>query len=171
MQTCVIPQPTYKAKAEIENIAKRIRDNYFPAHKSTGKALEEMIRTLNGNVQFIDNHTKADSIEAKDGSFTIFLPHGTSAVRDNFTIAHELGHYFLHLKEKVAETCNEISCNRRGSDRLEWEANWFAAELLMPKDEFKQKALECGNNHEELADCFGVSSAAARVRLKSLNLI
>lgn len=130
-----------------------------------------MIKELKGKVLFLENLSRTESIEAKDGEFTIFLPHGTSVVRDNFTIAHELGHYFLHLKDRVAGTCETVSCNRGESDRLEWEANWFAAELLMPKAEFGKKAQEFKFNHDELADYFGVSSAAARVRLKSLNLI
>ncbi|NDV23235.1 ImmA/IrrE family metallo-endopeptidase [Desulfovibrio sp. JC022] len=171
MHSCTPPQPTEKPKVEIENIALKIRNEFFQSDMPTSKKLAKMIERLNGKVLFLENTTRTESIEAENGKFTIFLPHGTSVVRDNFTIAHELGHYFLHLKDRVTGTCETISCNRGGSDRLEWEANWFAAELLMPKQEFGQKAKELQYNHEDLADYFGVSSAAARVRLKSLNLI
>ena len=35
----------------------------------------------------------------EDGSFVINLPPFTSPLRDNFTIAHELGHYFNSKKQ------------------------------------------------------------------------
>jgi Zn-dependent peptidase ImmA (M78 family) len=62
--------------------------------------------------------------------------------RQRFTIAHELGHYFLHDYEGVhfdSKTTglrmylrNEKSAT--GTDLEEREANLFAAELLMPEN-------------------------------------
>jgi Zn-dependent peptidase ImmA (M78 family) len=85
-------------------------------------------------------------------------------LRDNFTIAHELGHYILHSdfgkKPAVFKRC--------GSDRLECEANWFAGAFLMPEEEFKKVFLE--NNMSVLltAAYFDVSEKAVKIRKDKL---
>ncbi len=47
----------------------------------------------------------------------------------------------------------------------EWQANQFAAEILMPVDEIKYRGLRTG---DDLADAFGVSTEAARIRVDRL---
>jgi hypothetical protein len=58
----------------------------------------------------------------------------------NFTIAHELGHYFLpgHV-DHLFRDGDQIHASRGGfvsEDKYEKEADFFAAELLMPADLF-----------------------------------
>lgn len=83
-----------------------------------------------------------------------------SQSRKNFTIAHELGHYYLEVgqaerqifatdeKNKVAEFVPQHRCQRddlRGFDshRLEEQrANQFAVELLMPSPIFRADAAD-----------------------------
>lgn len=58
------------------------------------------------------------------------------APRRRFTLAHELGHYCLHLSEsRQSFVDTKTTMNRSESywDVYESEANNFAAELLMPK--------------------------------------
>src|SRR5689334_16313131 len=60
-------------------------------------------------------------------------------VRQNFTMAHELGHLLLHDQEQLhvdrgsflVRLRNDVSS--KGTDEAEREANFFAASLLMPK--------------------------------------
>jgi Zn-dependent peptidase ImmA (M78 family) len=57
--------------------------------------------------------------------------------RQRFTIAHELGHYFLHegLEEHVDQNFRVEWRNADTSRAVNWQkiqANRFAAELLMP---------------------------------------
>ena len=52
----------------------------------------------------------------------------------------------------------------------ERQANVFAAELLMPKEKFRQVCRECGNNVYEVAFRFGVSPSAAGVRMSILGI-
>lgn len=72
--------------------------------------------------------------------------------RKRFTIAHEIGHYLLHSKldlEVHNETSNSLNWFNSAEQQAkkgiqEWEANDFAAELLMPeplvrKETFKKK--------------------------------
>ena len=83
----------------------------------------------------LDFHSGAIYVHGR-GDFDIVLPQFTSPLRDRFTIGHELGHYFLHSRQGE----RPLVAYRQGSGRLEWEANWFAAGLLMPKDEFLRAA-------------------------------
>lgn len=52
--------------------------------------------------------------------------------RRRYIIAHELGHFILHARDATLSACTERALNNYGSDDVEGEANWFAAELLMP---------------------------------------
>lgn len=81
--------------------------------------------------------------------------------RDIFTIAHELGHYFLHSKQKVEMARSSLPV--KAYENPEWQANVFAAELLMPLNKIKPT-----DTPFSVAKRFGVSYAAAEIRLKNL---
>lgn len=93
-------------------------------------------------------------------SFDIVLPIFTSPIRDRFTIAHEIGHYFLHSLAGERKIC----ANREGSNLVEWEANWFAASFLMPRYLIEEKTC---NDENMIAEAFGVSKDAAKYRLQT----
>jgi Zn-dependent peptidase ImmA (M78 family) len=101
----------------------------------------------------------------KTNDFDIFLPRYTHPLRDRFTIAHELGHYFLH----ASQGDTPIIAYRNGSTRIEWEANWFAAGLLMPKDKFVSAMRRLGDVRR-VARWFGISPAAVEVRKNALGI-
>jgi len=79
-----------------------------------------------------------------------------------FTLAHEFGHYCLDHIGSANFFFDNASFD--GSKRMqkEAEAQYFAASLLMPEDEFLQ--LMEFLNIKELAKRFGVSESAAKVR-------
>ena len=54
----------------------------------------------------------------------------------NFTLAHEGGHYVLHAPLLMANSQNVIC--RKNEEYLdrEWQANFFASSLLMPREPF-----------------------------------
>jgi hypothetical protein len=65
--------------------------------------------------------------------------------RVNFTLAHELGHYFVHRRALP----NGLRCSTEKTagwdsleSRIEREANQFAAHLLMPLDDFRLQIAE-----------------------------
>lgn len=73
----------------------------------------------------------------------------------NFTLAHELGHWLLHKGQSISD---DDSCLYSRDTQIEQEANEFAAELLYPEKLLQQDFLEiCNrgllqeNNREELA--------------------
>ncbi|MCL2917042.1 ImmA/IrrE family metallo-endopeptidase [Shewanella litorisediminis] len=87
--------------------------------------------------------------------------------RQRFTMAHELGHHVLHgaisdeFIDKAFHRSNE-------SNYIERQANEFAAELLMPKDDFIHFVSSESNVIEDIANNFQVSTMAVRVRAKQL---
>jgi Zn-dependent peptidase ImmA (M78 family) len=48
----------------------------------------------------------------------------------NFTLAHEIGHFYLHKGISICDTNSDVSIGTK--NKLEAEANTFAAELLYP---------------------------------------
>lgn len=83
--------------------------------------------------------------------------------RQKFSVAHELGHYWLH---RGLEPAFMHQKNKRG--RIEREANQFAAELLMPAEEVKLAALF--TDFKGLVQMFGVSKIAMQRRIEELGI-
>lgn len=77
--------------------------------------------------------------------------------RDRFTLAHELGHLFLHRNIALARVnSNDPPLIYMNS---EWQADKFASYLLMPIN----LVITCSST-EEMVSKFGVSYEAANVR-------
>lgn len=89
--------------------------------------------------------------------------------RNRFTVAHELAHVALgHVREGRAPK-RDASFNNY-SDPDEVDANAFAAALLMP-EKFVRRLYRSARSIQELAEAFGVSTAAMTYRLKNLGII
>jgi len=111
----------------------------------------------------------------KDGHALIGVNSSEAPVRQRFTIAHELGHFFLHPQKDAFVDYRD---NRRDIMRTprEQQANMFAAALLMPSDllrkDFRSVA-SLGVTEDELhalAKRYMVSDDAMRFRLMNLNI-
>ncbi|SFX28373.1 Zn-dependent peptidase ImmA, M78 family [Bacillus altitudinis] len=93
-----------------------------------------------------------------------------SSVRRNFDLAHELGHLLLHYKINILElTTTEY-------EKIESEANLFAANFLLPEDLFLNdmksvKRKSNPNSYIELKEKWHVSIAALAYRAYQLNLL
>lgn len=91
--------------------------------------------------------------------------------RSRFSIAHELGHYFIpeHHQSIIEGTfkCHPSNFRTHQSNLIEQEADIFAACLLMPSDRFKnacyRKRFSLGLI-EELSDSFNVSRLSTLLR-------
>lgn len=87
--------------------------------------------------------------------------------RQRFTLAHELGHYFLH--RDVGDFEDRALFRREAQfDQRESEANAFASKLLMPETEFRTVVVGRRASLDDLARHFGVSSAAVKFRAEAL---
>lgn len=116
---------------------------------------------------------------------TIVVNSCHAEVRRRFTIAHEIGHYQLHRREKASQTVfiDRTVYFRKGDVKntdyqMEMEANAYAAGMLMPEillDEYLEKHfrldLEKSADIKMIAEEFEVSRAAMEFRLKNLGFV
>lgn len=95
--------------------------------------------------------------------------------RRRFTIAHELGHWYMHHMDGGTEArycrSDEVGITVTSTRAREREANRFAGALLMPEPLVRAEAARLRCNIALLARCFGVSEPAMRVRLNQLDLL
>ena len=92
-------------------------------------------------------------------------------VRKRFTLAHELAHFLLHRDRLDGGSVVDNALYRSGlPDEIEYEANRMAAELLIPKNLLLTLWRAGVRGVHQLADTFGASEAAVRIRLEQLGL-
>lgn len=108
-----------------------------------------------------------------------------ASVRQRFTVAHEIGHYVLHVKELTHSRLfidkyvvyRRDDDSSKGNDQEEVEANAFAAALLMPerlvRDLIRRYDLDLDDEDAvaDLARRFNVSTSAMSNRLVNLGLL
>ena len=130
-----------------------------------------LLKKLGGQIE-IEN--RVESLDVRDDyDFTVYLPAHTSQLRDRFTIAHELGHYFLHYRapERHLNGRRTSTFTRLGRNVPETQANVFASNLLMPAAQFTAAFKDLGQDLVAVADRFEVSVPAAKVRAEYLGLL
>lgn len=145
------------------------------------KNINDVVTKLGGRVEeSIDIENMSDgSIKKQDNGFIIKVSPFQSTERKKFTIAHELGHLFLHMGYRINSELWDKQKNetyyRSGDSLMEYQANEFAAALLMPKNSYKEimNQYTIGNEVEtdKVADYFGVSISAASNRGKFLGYL
>lgn len=162
--------PSHLGRNAIQDFAESISQKFSLTVFSGGEdPLQKFIKSIGGRIHYQDS---ADFMTSESGSiavqgrndFDVYLSAFTGPLRDRFTLAHELGHYFIHSNQGVTP----IRASRRGSGPIETEANWFAAALLMPSEEFASMASAFNNDANALAGHFQVSVRAVEVRLSSV---
>lgn len=119
----------YNGSVSIEKIKKFILHTYnFELNLNV-----ELEFGVLGNINFEDSVINIDNSQCETDA------------RARFTIAHELGHFFLkHSKFMVGESCYDshlVSEERKDLSipdimRMEWQANQFASCLLLPRKSF-----------------------------------
>lgn len=148
-----------------------------------GDPLEPLVARLGGSISYKESSRLLggipESISVRSSNdFTIFLPLNTSRERDRFTIAHELGHLFLHYPLVQRQYGTHVSMfatrwvdtSNPDLQRTEWEANWFAAAFLMPESEFRRAVQVDMSSIANVANQFGVTEKAIEVRARALGL-
>jgi Zn-dependent peptidase ImmA (M78 family) len=157
-------------REKIQNFAEKV-------HEKLGLEipvdLPAVCQQLGGEVIGEDLGEEIDAkIEKSGDSFRIIFNRNRPNTRNNFSIAHELGHLFLHMGYLInPERWNSVSTYtdsvyyRFGHDIEELEANEFAAAFLMPEAAYRHEVNKSTKNGlcdiSELAKRFGVSEEAA----------
>lgn len=154
--------PTHLSRIAIEQVACSFAQKvgYQP-----GKPIEKLVERLGGEISVQHSPNDGELEVREGGAFKIYLSPYTGRSRDRFTVAHELGHYVLHAQmgKKM------IKIARSGSNKVESEANLFAAALLMPEAPFRSAVKTLGSDGAVAAH-FDVSPDAVRVRKQVLAL-
>ena len=123
----------------------------------------DLPNSTSGAIRF--NHTK--------NRFQILIQKSDSERRQRFTLAHELGHFFLHnemLKGDGAIHVDYLYRSNNMDEDKEREVDYFAGALLMDKN-LLETLYEINPSIRELAETFEVSESAMTVRLTVLGLI
>ncbi len=117
--------------------------------------------------------------EKEENKFEILINKNDIKVRQRFTIAHELGHYFLHQEflkdEKIHVDTMYRALNNNAEEieearKREKEVDYFAGALLMNRTLLEKMHKE-NKSIKELAEIFKVSVSAMTVRLDILGLL
>ena len=140
--------------------------------------IDEIVEKLGGTIQkeafFSDG-----AVEKEGNGFKIIVSPFQDEKRERFTIAHELGHLFLHMGYRTNNELWEKQENniyhRIGNSEKEYQANEFAAAFFMPATEYLSvlnKVAE-GNmvDTSKIAEYFNVSIEAAANRGKFLGYL
>ena len=170
---------------QIEHITETIRYKYASVRRM-GKALDaKALATHIGGrieqVKFVDIGAETmrvnDSIQKPDGywenvSFTIRVSESDSPYRQNFAVAHALGHLYLHyLKASEKErSASFYRISQVDGGAKETEANLFAGALLMPRKEYSEAYQFYKGYLSKLSEAFHVSVPAAEIRSNALKL-
>lgn len=114
------------------------------------------------------------ALKADNGKWVILVNISESIERKRFTIAHELGHFLLHAGESFVDdfSSSEVFYRANAVDNAgkEKEANFFAANILMPEESVR-KSWELYGDTEKMAEVFMVSELSMVYRLKNLSLL
>lgn len=140
--------------------------------------LENLVGLLGGQITMSTEVSSAyGSVKRINNTdFIITVSPNQSKQRMRFTIAHELGHLFLHMGFP-SETSEKLEMYRIGASEQEYQANEFAACLLMPEKKFIKTVMQHSNqitgevNIKAIAQFFNVSEASVINRGKWLGII
>jgi hypothetical protein len=166
----VYPKPCHWQRSNVEALAAKVRSEVV------GNDLAGLVGRLGGKIVAetvlpATDPGAAGTIVVRDiRDFTIHVRDGSFHARERLTIAHELGHYYLHYvvpfkdKDPRPRLLATYSLEDDAS-QAEAEANWFAFELLMPKAEFAL-ALNSRESDYSIAERFGVPEWLVETRRK-----
>lgn len=135
------------------------------------RVIEQALPDDTSGVLVVDKGVPTVIVNASEGPY-----------RQKFTIAHELGHFYMHKPtgihvDKKSAWAYRNESSKLGTDMIEVEANQFAAEILMPEEviggyQKKHKITDFDDSMiEGLAKYLGVSFTAMTIRLTSLRLL
>lgn len=164
----------------INNLAQQVIATYNIEIPITD--INKVVKSIGGSIckkTGFDDLCDGTIKKSGEDSFEIAVSCYQSSNREIFTVAHELGHLFLHMGFRTNLALWQQQDNavytRFGSSLQESQANEFAGALLMPEEEYLSvlRRFAKGNKVDmnEVAQYFRVSTAAATTRGKILGYL
>ena len=143
--------------------------------------MTNVVALLGGRVVEISDLGKmpAGNMKREGEGFVIYIPSFSSQGRKNWGIAQELGHLFLHMGYRISpalwDKYNDESFYHSKDVMEEYQANEFAAALLMPQETYEKITAKntTGNivHTRYIADFFGTTVVAVSNRGMSLGYL
>jgi Zn-dependent peptidase ImmA (M78 family) len=169
---------SYRRRAEVERQAVDVlRQHGLYSLPIDPVLLANKLGIKVNNAKFADESIA--SLIAKRGTISrILVEQSDLPYRKRFSIAHELGHHFLHLHAdgEIVSKRADMFRQREPTDepisadrRREIEANWFAAALLMPAELVRAEWMK-KPSITHMAHAFNVSEEAMGYRVDTLDL-
>jgi hypothetical protein len=172
-------QPSSERLREIAELAEFVAEESWK-----GAVLDpESIAQAKGiTLSFNDYEDGFDGmLECRAGRFHIYGNLARLQRRDSprarFTVAHELGHYFIDEHRRVLESGaaggHRSLCDYESRNPAEREADHFAANLLLPERRFRSAASRVAAGLSgvlDLAELFRASVTSTAIRYASLNV-
>lgn len=163
---------------QINRLAETVRAT---CELSTPVDVEVAVERLRGEIEEVADAELEATIEKHGDGFRITVFTDKHESRRRFSVAHELGHLFLHMgylidKDRWSQVGTYVDSvyYRYGFNIEEYEANEFAGAFLMPRAEFAKVANRhrTGNTYQIglIAEHFQVSVDAAKIRGRWLGL-
>ena len=112
-------------------------------------------------------------IEAHEDIKVIFVNSKHPLIKQRFSVGHELGHYLSGHENFNVDIRSMADPNKKYLNpqyQQEYEADDFAAEILMPKSILKKDVLENQLSLSELVEKYEVSEQAMIIQLVNLKL-
>ncbi|HBZ14947.1 MAG TPA: ImmA/IrrE family metallo-endopeptidase [Pantoea sp.] len=149
--------------AEVLEYARNLNINLVPFD------LDSFIKKINIVLERteLDDEVSGMLRKTDDGAWIITVNSLHHIKRQRFTLAHELGHYFLH-RNRALEFVDKALYRSSHMDSMEYEANNFAGALLMPREALTEFIVKYGATAELIAEHFNVSVLAAKIRVETL---
>lgn len=162
-----------KIRAEAKKDAERIYKDNPSGSLSTN--IETLLKSKGISISRIALPADVSGIIKRIGnSTTVYLNNAENSERQNFTMAHELGHFTVYEKMDTQDF-NFIETRTNLITPEEEYANEFAGNILMPEEKIKEfmrnkkfSSLSEVGLPEAVAREFKVSTPAAHIRLKIL---
>lgn len=154
------------------NEAKRVRKSFLPEGFTGAIRLSELCRYLDISIERDDLKAGVSGFIQKDDPDQqpyIVLNQNEPFLRQRFTLAHELGHYFERKMNNDLEYTFVDLRKPNSYDAHEFYADEFAGELLMPEDEVEALQAQ-GRDEIYMAKHFEVSIPAMEKRLERIRL-
>jgi Zn-dependent peptidase ImmA (M78 family) len=112
-------------------------------------------------------------VEVHEDIKVIFVNSKHPTVKQRFSVGHELGHYLSGHENFSADARSNIDPDKKYLNpqyQQEYEADDFAAEILMPKKILKIDVLENNLSLQELVEKYEVSEQSMTIQLVNLKL-
>jgi len=158
---------------EIASLATTVADDYFPDQRISPRAILE---DRGISCIFGDYGDAFDGLlEHKNGQFRVYCNTSrcghSNTSRARFTLAHELGHYYIDEHRRALRTQSvrrhQSYCSFESNRLIEREADLFATCLLMPPYRFAQELKSVPEGLDgvlDLKESFGTSITSTAIR-------